>query len=204
MPSIAALQLPFASLHASGKFKLLKDLVPQLRSEGHRILLFSQWTTILDLLEPLLNSIDVKYLRLDGSTEVAARQALCDQYNSTEDITVFLLSTRAGGMGLNLTSADTVIIFDLDWNPHVDRQAQDRCHRIGQTKPVRVIKLVSAGTVDEGIYKMQTRKQKLDDELRKGGGAAATASSGTASRSASPANTSAMAEILEDVVNRAT
>ena len=131
------------------------------------MLLFSQWTTLLDLLERLLEGLGLRFIRLDGSTSVQDRQALIDQFNRDAGISVFLLSTRAGGLGINLTAADTVIIHDLDFNPHIDRQAEDRCHRIGQTKQVTVYKLVCSGTVDEGIYQAQEKKRKLDEALLK-------------------------------------
>ncbi|GMH79941.1 hypothetical protein TL16_g08330, partial [Triparma laevis f. inornata] len=118
-------------------------------------LLFSQWTMCMDILECLLNSLGMKFFRLDGSTDIKERQDMIDEFNEDESISVFLLSTRAGGMGINLTAADTVIIHDLDFNPTVDLQAEDRCHRIGQTRPVTVYKLVTEGSVDEKIYEMQ-------------------------------------------------
>ena len=102
-----------------------------------------------------------RYLRLDGSTVVSTRQYLINEFNTDVSIPVFLLSTKAGGLGINLTSADTVIMHDLDWNPENDRQAEDRVHRIGQTKPVTVYKFVVEGTVDEAIYDMGRRKTEL-------------------------------------------
>ena len=108
----------------------------------------------LDILECLLNSISMKFFRLDGQTTIAERQDMIDEFNSDLTIPVFLLSTRAGGMGINLTAADTCIIHDLDFNPTVDLQAEDRCHRIGQKRPVNVYKLVVEGSVDDQIYEM--------------------------------------------------
>ena len=103
------------------------------------------------------------HLRLDGNTAVGERQALIDDFNREGSaVFCFLLSTRAGGQGLNLTGADTVILHDLDWNPQLDKQAVDRAHRIGQTRPVRVIRMVTRGTVDEAIHTMQLRKNELD------------------------------------------
>ena len=116
---------------------------------------------MLDILEEFLTNLGMLYSRLDGSTAVKERQQLIDDFKADEDITCFLLSTRAGGMGINLTSADTVILHDLDFNPMVDRQAEDRCHRIGQTRPVTVYKMVSKGTVDEKIYSISERKGLL-------------------------------------------
>ncbi len=106
-----------------------------------RVLIFSQWTRCLDLLGCFLESLQMRFLRLDGQTDIGERQRLIDEFNIDTSIPVFLLSTRAGGMGINLTSADTVICHDLDFNPFNDLQAEDRCHRIGQTKQVTVYKV---------------------------------------------------------------
>ena len=146
-------------MFVSPKLTKLRSLLPSLVSDGHRILLFSQWTSCLDILECLLNSISMKFFRLDGQTTIAERQDMIDEFNSDLTIPVFLLSTRAGGMGINLTAADTCIIHDLDFNPTVDLQAEDRCHRIGQKRPVNVYKLVVEGSVDDQIYEMQERKK---------------------------------------------
>jgi SWI/SNF-related matrix-associated actin-dependent regulator 1 of chromatin subfamily A len=126
---------------------------------------FSQWTRILDLLEVLMQDMEMGYLRLDGSTPVKDRQDLIDTFSSTDSIPVFLLSTKAGGLGINLIAADTVVLHDLDFNPENDRQAEDRCHRIGQTKDVTVYKLVTANTVDEDIYEMGERKRELSEQV---------------------------------------
>eukprot|EP01039_Chlorochromonas_danica_P004981 gene4981-5469_t len=156
------------SLYDSPKMIYLKEELPKLRREGHRILVFSQWTRILDLLEVLLEDIGLSYLRLDGSTPVKVRQELIDKFNQDTSIPVFLLSTKAGGLGINLTAADTVIMHDLDFNPENDKQAEDRCHRIGQTKPVTVFKLVATGSVDEDIYEMGERKSRLSQAVLSG------------------------------------
>ena len=140
-PEMDRYTLQIDDLFCSPKFRKLQTLVPTLVAEDHRILIFSQWTRCLDLLECLLNSMELKFLRLDGQTPIPERQTLIDQYNTDTTIPVFLLSTRAGGLGINLTSADTCILHDLDFNPFNDLQAEDRCHRIGQTKPVTVIKV---------------------------------------------------------------
>ncbi len=140
-------------------------MVPTLIADGHRILIFSQWTRLLDLLELLMQDIGLMYLRLDGSTAVRERQVLIDEFNANTDIPVFLLSTKAGGLGINLTAADTVIMHDLDFNPENDKQAQDRCHRIGQVKQVTVYKLVCTDSVDEDIFNMGERKSKLSNAI---------------------------------------
>jgi len=162
-----------ADLFCSPKFVRLRTLLPELVGKGHRLLIFSQWTKIMDLLGHLMESLQMKYLRLDGSTAVSERQDLLDEFNhESSSIPVFLLSTRAGGMGLNLTSADVCILHDLDFNPFNDLQAEDRCHRIGQKKPVKIIKMVCGGTVDEAIYSIQERKAKMNEAIMEDGGGA--------------------------------
>jgi len=136
-------------LYDSPKVQKLREMLPALAKEGHHTLLFSQWTRILDLLEVLAQTLGIPYLRLDGSTPVRARQHLINTFNAGEH-PLFLLSTKAGGLGINLTRADVVIMHDLDFNPETDRQAIDRCHRFGQTREVTVYKLVVKETVDEG------------------------------------------------------
>ncbi len=152
-------------LFSSSKFVRLRELLPDLISKGHRMLIFSQWTKVLDLMLNLLESLELSCLRLDGSTPVSERQALIDEFNNDQSIPVFLLSTRAGGMGLNLTAADVCILHDLDFNPFNDLQAEDRCHRIGQKKPVTIIKMVTKGTVDEDIYSIQERKARMNKAI---------------------------------------
>jgi SWI/SNF-related matrix-associated actin-dependent regulator 1 of chromatin subfamily A len=162
----------------SGKAALLADLLPALHAAGHRVLLFSQWTMVLDLMEVLLDDAGLAWSRLDGSTPVPARLALVDAFNApTSPTFCMLLSTGAGGQGLNLTGADTVIIHDVAWNPSVDRQAEDRAHRLGATRPVRVVRLVTQGTVDEGVAAIAARKLALADAVlgEEGGGGAAGA-----------------------------
>ncbi|XP_014520987.1 protein CHROMATIN REMODELING 19 [Vigna radiata var. radiata] len=146
----------------SAKCRALGELLPSLKKDGHRVLIFSQWTSMLDILEWSLDVIGLTYRRLDGSTQVAERQTIVDTFNNDTSIFACLLSTRAGGQGLNLTGADTVVIHDMDFNPQIDRQAEDRCHRIGQTKPVTIYRLVTKGTVDENVYEIAKRKLVLD------------------------------------------
>ncbi|XP_019461602.1 PREDICTED: protein CHROMATIN REMODELING 19 [Lupinus angustifolius] len=146
----------------SAKCRALAKLLPSLKKGGHRVLIFSQWTSMLDILEWTLDVIGFTYRRLDGSTQVAERQTIVDTFNNDTSIFACLLSTRAGGQGLNLTGADTVVIHDMDFNPQIDRQAEDRCHRIGQTKPVTIYRLVTKGTVDENVYEIAKRKLVLD------------------------------------------
>ncbi|PWA95485.1 Helicase, C-terminal [Artemisia annua] len=153
----------------SAKCRALAGLLPTLVHGGHRVLIFSQWTSMLDILEWALDVIGVTYRRLDGSTQVTERQTIVDTFNNDTSINACLLSTRAGGQGLNLTGADTVIIHDMDFNPQIDRQAEDRCHRIGQTKPVTIYRLVTKDTVDENVYEIAKRKLVLDAAMLESG-----------------------------------
>ncbi|XP_068633292.1 SWI/SNF-related matrix-associated actin-dependent regulator of chromatin subfamily A containing DEAD/H box 1 homolog [Battus philenor] len=162
--SIRSYSVPDHLILDSGKFQKLDEMLPRLKADGHRVLVFSQFTMMLDILEPYLTLRRYRYLRLDGSTAVTDRQELIDQYN-TEDIFVFLLSTRAGGLGINLTAADTVIIHDIDFNPYNDKQAEDRCHRMGQTRPVTIYRLLSLGTIEEGIYQVAQEKLNLEKHV---------------------------------------
>jgi len=168
-PELERYVLDQSDLFSSAKFVKLRQLLPGLVADGHRILIFSVWTTCLDLLSCLLEQMNLGYLRMDGSTTVSDRQGLIDKFNNDASIPVFLLSTKACGMGINLTAADTCIVHDLDFNPFNDLQAEDRCHRIGQKKPVTVIKLVSKDTVDEDIYEMQQRKAKMNAAIMESG-----------------------------------
>lgn len=153
-------------LYSSAKFNLLRTLLPDLiHTKGHRVLIFSGWTTMLDLLTCLMDSLGLKYMRMDGQTDVSERQTLIDTYNNDPSIPVFLLSTRASGLGITLTSAQVCIIHDLDFNPFNDLQAEDRCHRIGQKEKVTVIKLVTADTVDQDVYAMQERKSRMNSAI---------------------------------------
>ncbi|XP_038215463.1 helicase SWR1-like [Zerene cesonia] len=118
-------------------------------------------TRVLDVLEAFLSLHGHAYLRLDGGTRVEQRQPLVDRFNSDARVFAFILSTRSGGVGLNLTGADSVVFYDSDWNPTMDAQAQDRCHRIGQTRDVHVFRLVTAATVEENILRKAEQKRTL-------------------------------------------
>lgn len=144
-----------------GKLQVLARLLRRLRVGGHRALIFTQMTRVLDVLEGFLCMHGHTYLRLDGATRVDRRQPLVDRFNNDPRVFVFILSTRSGGVGLNLTGADTVIFYDSDWNPTMDAQAQDRAHRIGQTRDVHVYRLVSIGTVEENILRKAEQKRAL-------------------------------------------
>ncbi|KAL1263327.1 hypothetical protein QQF64_006066, partial [Cirrhinus molitorella] len=149
-------------VEASGKFLILDRMLPELKKRGHKVLIFSQMTSILDILMDYCYLRGYEYSRLDGSMSYADRDENMKKFSSDPEVFLFLLSTRAGGLGINLTAADTVIIFDSDWNPQADLQAQDRCHRIGQTKPVMVYRLITANTIDEKILERASAKRKLE------------------------------------------
>ncbi|KAM0326215.1 hypothetical protein ACHAQA_006812 [Verticillium albo-atrum] len=146
-----------------GKLQALDKLLRKLQAGGHRALIFTQMTKVLNILEQFLNIHGHKYLRLDGSTKVEQRQILTDRFNNDPRILCFILSTRSGGLGINLTGADTVIFYDQDWNPAMDKQCQDRCHRIGQTRDVHIYRLVSEHTIEANILRKASQKQMLDD-----------------------------------------
>ncbi|XP_051278999.1 lymphoid-specific helicase [Dicentrarchus labrax] len=149
-------------VQSSGKFLILDALLPALKKRGHKVLIFSQMTSILDILMDYCYLRGFQYSRLDGSMSYADRDENMTKFSKDPEVFLFLLSTRAGGLGINLTAADTVIIFDSDWNPQADLQAQDRCHRIGQTKPVVVYRLVTANTIDQKILERASAKRKLE------------------------------------------
>ena len=152
-------------VQVSGKMRILDHMLKNLIIKGHKMLIYSQWIRILDLVQDLMELRDLKFVRLHGAHRLQEREIAIDQFQNDKSITCFLISTRAGGLGINLTAADTVIIFDSDWNPHVDSQAQDRCHRIGQLKPVIVYRLVSARTIDQKLVERAFNKKKLDKIL---------------------------------------
>lgn len=155
-------QVPDTMWFDSGKVKKLQELLPVMKDDGDRVLIFSQFTQILDILERVLDRLSITYIRLDGQTPVDMRQDMIDKYHNEEDITVFLLSTKAGGFGINLACANTVIIFDLSFNPHDDKQAEDRAHRVGQTREVKVIRMIAVGTIEENILELANTKLALD------------------------------------------
>lgn len=145
-----------------GKMKLLDVMLTKLKKNGHKVLIFSQMTNFLNVLEDYLVHRGLTYCRIDGAVEAKDRQRQILHFNKTEDCFCFLLSTRAGGLGINLTAADTVIIYDSDWNPHQDDQAQDRCHRIGQTREVRVYRFITPNSVEVNMLRRANSKRKLD------------------------------------------
>ncbi|XP_053396999.1 SWI/SNF-related matrix-associated actin-dependent regulator of chromatin subfamily A containing DEAD/H box 1A-like [Mercenaria mercenaria] len=154
-----------ALIEESGKFNILDHKLDFYRDQGDRVLLFSQFTTILDIMEIFMKRKKIRYIRLDGSTPVPERQRLIDEYNNDKGIFVFLLSTKAGGLGINLTSANVVILHDIDFNPYNDKQAEDRCHRVGQTREVQILRLISKDTVEEAMLKCSQEKLKLEKDV---------------------------------------
>ena len=151
-----------AMIKACGKLTLLTKMLKKLREQGHRVLIFSQMTKMLDLLEDFLDGVGYKYERIDGGITGTVRQEAIDRFNkpSAEQF-VFLLSTRAGGLGINLATADTVIIYDSDWNPHNDIQAFSRAHRIGQQNKVMIYRFVTRNTVEERVTQVAKKKMML-------------------------------------------
>ncbi|KAK2837161.1 hypothetical protein Q5P01_014373 [Channa striata] len=163
--SISSYQLENNLLLDSGKFYHLTELLALLKNKGDRVVLFSQFTMMLDIVEVLLKHLKHRYVRLDGSTPIADRIVLIDEFNTDPDIFVFLLSTRAGGLGINLTSANVVILHDIDCNPYNDKQAEDRCHRVGQTRTVQVIKLISKDSIEDCMLQLSHKKLKLEQDM---------------------------------------
>ena len=157
-------------IKSSGKFEFLDRIIPKLLYFKHKILIFSQMTQLLNILERYFIYKGLKYLRLDGGTKSEERARQIELFSrNDDDYMIFILSTRAGGLGLNLQSADTVIIFDSDWNPQMDIQAQDRAHRIGQKHEVKVFRLISKNTIEEGILEKAAFKKDMDEKVIRAG-----------------------------------
>ncbi|XP_048235895.1 chromatin-remodeling ATPase INO80 isoform X2 [Ricinus communis] len=160
---------PAKLLTDSGKLQTLDILLKRLRAENHRVLLFAQMTKMLNILEDYMNYRKYRYLRLDGSSTIMDRRDMVRDFQHRSDIFVFLLSTRAGGLGINLTAADTVIFYESDWNPTLDLQAMDRAHRLGQTKDVTVYRLICKETVEEKILQRASQKNTVQQLVMTGG-----------------------------------
>jgi DNA helicase INO80 len=156
----------------SGKLARLDALLKDLKANDHRVLLYFQMTRMIDLMEEYLTYRSYKFCRLDGSTKLEDRRDTVSDFQSDPSIFVFLLSTRAGGLGINLTAADTVIFYDSDWNPTIDSQAMDRAHRLGQTRQVTVYRLITRGTIEERIRKRALQKEEVQRVVISGGGGA--------------------------------
>ncbi|THH07226.1 hypothetical protein EW145_g3523 [Phellinidium pouzarii] len=149
----------------AGKVTVMLSLLERYQAEGRKCLIFSQFTQILDILQVILKQRSIRHLVLTGSTAVDVRQGLVDEFTEDQSIPVFLLSTKAGGMGINLTAASVVILFDQDFNPHNDRQAADRAYRIGQKRDVEIVKLISRGTIEEDMLRLGATKLALDEAV---------------------------------------
>lgn len=147
----------------STKMAQLDILLRELKAGGHRVLIYFQMTRMIDLMEEFLVYRNYRYLRLDGSSKISDRRDMVTDWQTRPEIFIFLLSTRAGGLGINLTAADTVIFYDHDWNPSNDSQAMDRAHRLGQTRQVTVYRLICRGTIDERIIKLARVKKDVQD-----------------------------------------
>ncbi|KZT22505.1 hypothetical protein NEOLEDRAFT_1097697 [Neolentinus lepideus HHB14362 ss-1] len=146
-----------------GKLQKLAELLKERKAGGHRCLIFTQMTKILDILETFLNLHGYLYLRLDGATKIEDRQYITERFNADDRVFCFISSSRSGGVGINLTGADTVIFYDSDFNPQMDRQCEDRAHRIGQSRDVHIFRFVSAHTVEEALLRKANQKRSLDD-----------------------------------------
>eukprot|EP00177_Eucheuma_denticulatum_P007149 GFKZ01012998.1.p1 GENE.GFKZ01012998.1~~GFKZ01012998.1.p1 ORF type:complete len:1086 (+),score=175.22 GFKZ01012998.1:92-3349(+) len=155
----------YGNWRRSGKMVVLDRILDAWREAGCRVLLFSQTKTMLDILEARVKTKGFSYQRMDGDTPVGSRMNLIDNFNRDESVFVFLLTTRVGGLGVNLTGADRVVLFDPDWNPSTDLQARERAWRVGQTRPVTVYRLVTSGTIEEKIYHRQIYKQFLTNKV---------------------------------------
>jgi len=150
-------------IYDSAKLSRLDSLLQELKAGDHRVLVYFQMTRMMDLMEEYLIYRQYKYLRLDGSSKLEDRRDMVIDWQTRPDIFVFLLSTRAGGLGINLTAADTVVFYDHDWNPSNDAQAMDRAHRLGQTRQVTVYRLITRGTIDERIIQLARVKKDVQD-----------------------------------------
>lgn len=146
----------------SGKVAKLLELLKKYKENGDRALVFSQFTSVMDILGWVFDDHDIAFMRMDGSTPIAERQSLMDDFYADESIGVFMISTKSGGAGINLACANKVIIFDSSFNPQDDIQAENRAHRVGQTREVEVVRLVTKGTVEEQIYALGVSKLELD------------------------------------------
>ncbi|KAL0481875.1 DNA excision repair protein ERCC [Acrasis kona] len=151
----------------SGKLQVVEQLLPMWKKQSHRVLLFSQSRQMLDILERFVISKQYKYMRMDGTTPVKTRSAQIDTFNNDDSYFLFLLTTKVGGIGINLTGADRVILYDPDWNPSTDLQALERAWRLGQKKQVTVYRLMTSGTIEEKMYHRQIFKQFLSNKILK-------------------------------------
>lgn len=149
--------------HDCGKLQELTSMLKEFKLKGSKCIIFTQFALMLNILEEFASYHNFRYVRLDGHVKVEMRQSLVDRFNGDKDMFLFLASTRAGGVGINLTAANVVIFYDSDWNPAIDRQATDRAHRIGQTREVHIYRMITERSVEENIWKRQLEKRMLDD-----------------------------------------
>jgi SWI/SNF-related matrix-associated actin-dependent regulator 1 of chromatin subfamily A len=188
----------------SGKVLALLSLLKEYKKNGDRALVFSQFTSVMDILSWVFDDHDIAFMRMDGSTPIAERQSLMDDFYADESIGVFMISTKSGGAGINLACANKVVIFDSSFNPQDDIQAENRAHRVGQTREVEVVRLVTRGTVEEQIYALGRSKLELDkmvqgEEVEEGAGKgkkAANAAKGDALSKAEEAGIEAVEKML--------
>jgi len=164
-PCISEYRLPGAAWMDSGKVDALLKLLEEYKANGDRVLIFSQFTLVLNVLEAVLNDSLIAFSRIDGDTPIDHRQSLIDNFTNDPTITAFLLTTKAGGTGINLASANKVIIFDMSFNPQDDKQAENRAHRVGQTREVEVVCFVTKDTIEEQIWGLGQSKLKLDGRV---------------------------------------
>ncbi|KAL5702314.1 Protein CHROMATIN REMODELING 8 [Ranunculus cassubicifolius] len=157
----------YGNLERSGKMKVVAQVLKVWKEQGHRVLLFTQTQQMLDILESFMIASDYSYRRMDGMTAIRQRMTLIDEFNNSSDVFIFILTTKVGGLGTNLTGANRVVIFDPDWNPSTDMQARERAWRIGQTKDVTIYRLITRGTIEEKVYHRQIYKHFLTNKILK-------------------------------------
>ncbi|KAL8029145.1 hypothetical protein ABFX02_14G209200 [Erythranthe guttata] len=157
----------YGNLKRSGKMTVVAEVLNVWKEQGHRVLLFSQTQQMLDIMENFLVAVGYSYRRMDGQTPVKQRMALIDEFNNSDEVFIFILTTKVGGLGTNLIGANRVIIFDPDWNPSTDMQARERAWRIGQKKDVTIYRLITRGTIEEKVYQRQIYKHFLTDKILK-------------------------------------
>lgn len=167
LDGISASTGEFGHWDRSGKLSVLRRMLPQLQQQGHKVLLFTQTKQMLNMMEEMVNNLGFRYCRMDGDTAITSRQKHIDMFNKDSTIFIFLLTTHVGGLGVNLTGADYVIIYDPDWNPSTDIQARERAWRLGQTRDVTIYRMMTKGTIEEKIYHRQIYKQFLTDKILK-------------------------------------
>jgi DNA repair and recombination protein RAD54B len=162
------LELLYTLEDSSAKFEAIIKLLDAIKPTGEKVILVSHWTSVLDLFEKHLNSKQLSFSRLDGSTSISDRQTLVDNFNSSPATFCFILSSKAGGVGLNLVGASRLIMVDIDWNPAIDAQAMARIWRPGQTRPCFIYRFIAAGTIEEYIYQRQLEKEELSETVMSG------------------------------------